>query len=539
MRVSTKLTLAFGAAISIGLVVGAIGYTGVRQADESLDSLYSSNFLPVTALSDLSIRAQSHAGEMYRHIIAPDQAAMDRLVSDMREDEKAVATQLETFRGSDMSSEERSTFTKLENDWKRYLEVVNKAIPLSESGQDKEAADLLNSEGLRTFEEMKAEITKLIDLNKGQAKEAYNSADVAVRSSITWSVVVLVLATAILTGIGFAIRRSLLNQLGSEPDNLVEVTRRIAQGDLSSPIRAEFGGADSVMASTREMQEQLRNMFGEISKGARQLAAGAQDMRALADESAHRATAQNDAAATIAAAVEELTVSVSHINDNTHQAQKQAVDARKMAEDGNAIIRQSLDEVGRIEASVTETSNVIANLEQESANISAIVKVIREIADQTNLLALNAAIEAARAGEQGRGFAVVADEVRKLAERTGHSTQEISQLIDRIQQGTHRAAESMAGGMKRVQSGVDLSSRAGGAIAGISSSVAKASDQVSDISSALSEQTAASTDIARNIEVIAGMSQENSVSAGKVTDASVQMSALAEVLLKEVSRFRI
>ena len=539
MRVSTKLSAAFGAAISIGLVVGLIGYNGIQGADESIDGLYHSNFLPVTALSDLSIRAQSHAGNMYRHVIAPDKSAMDRLVADMREDEKAVASQLDTFRASDMSSEERAAFGNLEKDWRLYLDVVNKAIPLSESGQDKEAADLLNGEGARTFNEMKAEIGKLIELNKTQAKDSYEASDVAVTSATRWSVIVLVLAAVSLAGIGFSIRRNLLNQLGCEPDELVAATRRIAQGDLATLVRSDQGGADSVMASIREMQEQLRSMFSEISRGARQLSVAATDLRSLAVESANRAGAQNDAASTIAAAVEELTVSVSHINDNTHQAQKQAVEARKLAEDGNTIIRQSLDEVGRIEASVSETSNVIASLEQESANISAIVKVIREIADQTNLLALNAAIEAARAGEQGRGFAVVADEVRKLAERTGHSTQEISQLIDRIQQGTHRAAESMAGGMKRVQSGVSLSSRAGEAIAGISGSVAKASDQVSDISSALSEQTAASTDIARNVEVIAGMSQENSVSAGKVTEASTQMSALSETLLKEIARFRV
>ena len=539
MRVSTKLSAAFGAAISIGLVVGLIGYNGIQGADESIDGLYHSNFLPVTALSDLSIRAQSHAGNMYRHVIAPDKSAMDRLVADMRGDEKAVASQLDTFRASDMSSEERAAFGNLEKDWRLYLDVVNKAIPLSESGQDKEAADLLNGEGARTFNEMKAEIGKLIELNKTQAKDSYEASDVAVTSATRWSVIVLVLAAVSLAGIGFSIRRNLLNQLGCEPDELVAATRRIAQGDLATLVRSDQGGADSVMASIREMQEQLRSMFSEISRGARQLSVAATDLRSLAVESANRAGAQNDAASTIAAAVEELTVSVSHINDNTHQAQKQAVEARKLAEDGNTIIRQSLDEVGRIEASVSETSNVIASLEQESANISAIVKVIREIADQTNLLALNAAIEAARAGEQGRGFAVVADEVRKLAERTGHSTQEISQLIDRIQQGTHRAAESMAGGMKRVQSGVSLSSRAGEAIAGISGSVAKASDQVSDISSALSEQTAASTDIARNVEVIAGMSQENSVSAGKVTEASTQMSALSETLLKEIARFRV
>ena len=538
MQVSTKLTLSFGAAILIGLVVGGIGYSGSRQSDDALDSLYSSNFLPVTALSDMSIMSQSHHADIFRHVIAPDKAAMDVIVTDMRRDEKEVTAKLDVFRASDMSADEKRTFELVEKSWNDYLAVVNKAIPMSETGQDKEAADLLNSDGDKAFHAMESAIGKLVETNKAQAKEAYDASDVAVQRATTLSVIVLVLAAGGLAGIGYGIRRSLLNQLGAEPDRLVEATRRIAQGDLSQPIRPDFGDKTSVMASTRDMQEQLRRMFAEISKGAGQLSSGANEMLALADVSASRAQAQNDAAASIAAAVEELTVSVSHINDNTQHAQRQASEARQLAENGNAIIGQSLSEVQRIEASVSETATVIANLEKESANISAIVNVIREIADQTNLLALNAAIEAARAGEQGRGFAVVADEVRKLAERTGHSTKEISQLIQNIQQGTHRAAESMASGMERVQSGVTLSTRAGEAIAGISGSVAKASEQVSDISSALSEQTSASSDIARNIEVIAGMSQENSESAQKVTQASQQMSSLAETLLKEVSHFR-
>lgn len=538
MRVSTKITLSFGAAILIGLVVGGIGYSGSRQSDDALDSLYSSNFLPVTALSDMSITSQSHHADIFRHVIAPDKVAMDAIVADMRRDEKDVAVKLDIFRASDMSTDEKRTFELVEKAWNDYLTVVNKAIPMSETGQDKEAADLLNSDGDKAFHAMESAIGKLVETNKLQAKEAYDASDVAVQWATTLSVIVLVLSAAGLAGIGYGIRRSLLNQLGAEPDRLVEATRLIAQGDLSLPIHPDFGDKTSVMASTRDMQEQLRRMFAEISKGAGQLSSGANEMLSLADESASRAQAQNDAAASIAAAVEELTVSVSHINDNTQHAQRQASEASQLAKDGNAIIEQSLSEVQRIEASVSETATVIANLEKESANISAIVNVIREIADQTNLLALNAAIEAARAGEQGRGFAVVADEVRKLAERTGHSTKEISQLIQNIQHGTHSAAESMASGMARVQSGVTLSTRAGEAIAGISGSVSKASDQVSDISAALSEQTSASSDIARNIEVIAGMSQENSESARRVTQASQQMSSLAGILLKEVAHFR-
>ena len=526
-------------AILIGLIIGIVGYLGVRNADDALDSLYTSNFIPVTALSDMSIRAQSHHADIYRHVIAPDKGVMDSIVRDMREDDAHVAKQLDVFRQSDMSSEEKAAFSNLEKAWRDYLAVVARAIPLSESGQDDKANELINSEGERSFHALESALGHIVDLNKAQAGEAYNAGDKAVARFTMVSLTILVLGVVGLTAIGVAIFKNLLGQLGSEPVDLVRITRQIAQGDLTENIRLVPGDRESVLASMEQMQIQLRQVLGGIRQGASDLSTGANDLLRLSDESSRRAEAQNDSAARIAAAVEELTVSVSHISDNAQAAQQQALDATRMADDGTAIIQQSLAEVQRIESSVSETSEVIATLEKESASISAIVQVIREIADQTNLLALNAAIEAARAGEQGRGFAVVADEVRKLAERTGLSTQEISQLIQRIQEGTHRAAESMGHGLERVREGVNLSTRAGTAIEGIQGSDSLASHQVSDISSTMTEQTSASSDIARSVEVIASMSQENSVATGQVADSSRRMSTLAQSLQQEIGKFRI
>jgi len=184
-------------------------------------------------------------------------------------------------------------------------------------------------------------------------------------------------------------------------------------------------------------------------------------------------------------------------------------------------------------------SNIIQSLEQQSNEISAIVNVIKEIADQTNLLALNAAIEAARAGEQGRGFAVVADEVRKLAERTSKSTQEIGTMIDKIQNGTREAVTNIESGVTTGISGVALANKAGESITQIKAEAANLAQVVSDISDALKEQSIASNDVAKNVEKIAQMTEENNTAALQSANSANYLEKLASSLHVSISHFKI
>ena len=195
--------------------------------------------------------------------------------------------------------------------------------------------------------------------------------------------------------------------------------------------------------------------------------------------------------------------------------------------------------MSNIAQTVSQSSDVIAALEQKSAEISAIVSVIRDIAGQTNLLALNAAIEAARAGEQGRGFAVVADEVRKLSERTGESTREIAGMIASIQSGTRSAVASMETGVRQVGQGVTLANRAGQSITGIKISAAGVVHAVSEISLALKEQSAASNEVAINVARITEMSEENSEATRQTAEATQRLAVLAGSLELAVGHFSV
>ena len=241
----------------------------------------------------------------------------------------------------------------------------------------------------------------------------------------------------------------------------------------------------------------------------------------------------------MAAAVEEMTVSIGQVSENAHEARALSRRSGELSEQGAGVIQNAAAEMSQISDSVKESSQIIAALEQQSGEISAIVNVIKEIADQTNLLALNAAIEAARAGEQGRGFAVVADEVRKLAERTSKSTQEIAGMIEKIQGGTHSAFASMEGGVARVSNGVTLANEAAGSITQIKTEAARVVQVVGDISNSLKEQSVASNDIAKNVEKIAQMSEENSAAVQETAKAAQHLEQLATSMQNTIGRFKV
>jgi methyl-accepting chemotaxis protein len=241
----------------------------------------------------------------------------------------------------------------------------------------------------------------------------------------------------------------------------------------------------------------------------------------------------------MAAAVEEMTVSINHVSDSAREAVEISRNSGKLSTEGGEITHKAAAEMSQIAETVRNTAQAIEELGQQSNQISSIVQVIKDVADQTNLLALNAAIEAARAGEQGRGFAVVADEVRKLAERTTKATEEITQMIASMQHSAHAAVATMETAVDQVGGGVTLANQAGSAIIQIKNGAEHVVDVVNDISSALAEQSSASNDIASQVEKVAQMTEENSAAAAETASAANTLHDLAGTMQTAVSRFRI
>jgi methyl-accepting chemotaxis protein len=376
----------------------------------------------------------------------------------------------------------------------------------------------------------------LMDLQAREAQTTYVNEQKALETETIIFVLLIVLGMAGAGGFAMVLIRSITTPINAS----VAVAEAIANGDLTRPV--PVGGKDEagrLLSAFARMQDGLRSMVSNSQQSARELARAAEDLTAAARQSADASEAQSAAASGMAASVEEMSVSIDQVRDHARDARGVASSAGDASQAGGQVIHSSAEEMRLVAAAVNEAAGTIRELENYSNEISAIINVIREVADQTNLLALNAAIEAARAGEQGRGFAVVADEVRKLAERTSESTHTIANVIDKVQAGARRAALEMEGGVARVNEGVSLAHQAGDSITGIQDGAGRVVAAVADIGSALDEQATAAQEIARGVERIASMSEENSASVRQTSAAAERLHDLASQLDRSVARFRV
>jgi methyl-accepting chemotaxis protein len=335
------------------------------------------------------------------------------------------------------------------------------------------------------------------------------------------------------------VSRNLIKTLGGDPQYASQITRRIAAGDLTAEVNCPAGDTTSVLAGMKEMQQTLRKMIEEIVRGAEQLSSASGELLHASEEVGMRSRQQSESASSMAAAVEEMTVGIGQVAENAREAHTISVHASDLSATGTRIIQSAASEMNKISEAVQSSSAIIEDLGRQSDQITSIVNTIKEIADQTNLLALNAAIEAARAGEQGRGFAVVADEVRKLAERTTLSTAEIAGMVGKIQNGTRSAVDSMQTGVEQAGKGVDLARQAGTSINEIREGSARVMDVVNSISDSIREQGTVSSEIARNIEQIAQMSEESANAVQHTTEAARHLQQLSTALHNSVSRFKL
>jgi methyl-accepting chemotaxis protein len=316
--------------------------------------------------------------------------------------------------------------------------------------------------------------------------------------------------------------------------------RNLAAGDLTTRLtthsRDELG---AVATSFNEMSDNLRQLIRQVTDATTQVTSASAELTAASGQVAVKSKAQSEAAASMAAAVEQMTVSIGQVADNGHEAERISKESGELSRQSTTVIQQSVEQMRHIADSVKQSASVIEALSAQSDEISAIIKTIKDIADQTNLLALNAAIEAARAGEQGRGFAVVADEVRKLAERTTASAQSVTDTIAQIQTNTQKAVASMEHGVGKVDAGVALGNEAGAAISRVQEGSERVLTVVNDIAAALKEQGAASTDIARNVEKIAQMSEDNGNLAQSAASSTQRLEELTMLLKTLVHKFRV
>ncbi len=343
-----------------------------------------------------------------------------------------------------------------------------------------------------------------------------------------------ILATLLALVIAWSLSRTVVGRLAQA----VTVARNIAAGQLDSPIPA--AGRDEVgqlLGAFGQMQEKLRAMIQGIKQGTDQLVAAAHTISANSQQLSAAAQEQSSAASSMAATVEELTVSINHVADNAGEAHDLSSQSGRLAQDGGQTIQASVDSMRSIAGTVQSSATRIGELGEHSERVSSIVSVIKGIADQTNLLALNAAIEAARAGEQGRGFAVVADEVRSLASRTRESTEQIHQIIANLQANAERAVATASRGEETSRQSERHSAAVRESLEGISESVSLITAMSQQMATAVEEQSHVSEDINRQISRIADLSDNSSAQARRGSELSRELEGMADYLHDLTARF--
>ncbi|MDK9724541.1 MAG: methyl-accepting chemotaxis protein [Sterolibacteriaceae bacterium MAG5] len=547
LKVGPRLALLV-AIFSVFLVaIGLLGLTGTAHTLTGLKTVYEDRTVPGVLLGRIHrlmnanfseiLRAFQHnpAIEISKLHDHPVQEHLKRMENNL----KAIDETWAIYMATRHTDEEKQLAASYEAKYRAYIAELVRPTMEALAGGDYSLDT--TSRFLKGNRAKGGEVDKLaeqlIDLQAKVAKSEYERSLAEYERNRILSIAAIVLGLLLGGGMAWWIIHSVTEPLGAIRDAVARVQ---SSGDftLTIPHRGNDEAGETAQAFN-DLLASLRTTMGQLLQTVGDVDRAVSDMAENARQSAGASADTSEAAASMAASVEEMTVSISHVADNTRDAIGIAGKAGELSNDGGVIIEKAVAEITQIAGTVRQVSEQIAALGQHSERITGVVQVIKDVADQTNLLALNAAIEAARAGEAGRGFAVVADEVRKLAERTTGATGEIAAMIAEVQASSRSAVSAMEQAVSQVDSGVSLASQAGSAIVEIRSSTADVVRVVSDISSAIAEQGSASQSIAAQVERVAQAAEENSASAQHSADAAANMEIHTRAMREAAGRFRI
>ncbi len=537
LSIGKKIAVVFAVIAAVNVIFGIFLSSELRGVRDRVlnftDSTLPSVLSVETLLYDVSYVRRAQFALLMVNDSADRQARRSRIQQNIQKVDNAFHAYEATV-GAD---HERQVFNQAKQQWLSYQRSVNEFDQLLVQGQQDQAKEQLFASNA-AFGSLEQAVNALIDVNLGFVKENRSSLLGSVSMVISFAMVSIGSLLLFMIAMTWFLTRQICLPLQA----VVAQANAIAAGDLTHQLERQHIGRDELGALAKaslKMQDNLRGLIEEVVAAVTQLGAAIEEVSAVSEQSAKGIQSQQQEISLVATAMTQMKATVADVAGNTESASESASSANALARSGNQDVQRSLVAITRVAEEIEQAGTLVAELERESAQINVVVDVIRGIADQTNLLALNAAIEAARAGEQGRGFAVVADEVRTLAGRTQASTGEIVAIIETLQSRANQAKEVTGLSCDMIRQCVTQSEQTGTGIQQIEEAVAQIADMAIQIASACGEQDAVSDELGRNVERINESANEVAQGADHTARACLELSQLAVGLRQTIGRFRL
>ncbi|AAY37673.1 Histidine kinase, HAMP region:Bacterial chemotaxis sensory transducer [Pseudomonas syringae pv. syringae B728a] len=531
-----KLMAAFIVCAMITLAVGGLGMLGINRLSDALELTFSNNLVSVANTNETMTALTTHNRGLYRLLDAKDKATAEKMRQSINGELERAQKVYAIYRATPLEDDERAAGDQYDALMPAYMSASQNIFDLQQAGKLEDARNRLNALAEGEFNKARGYLQIMIDSNKRQIKEGAEAADRLQSTSVFMLTAGIVIAFVVAIMLGILITRMITRPLRSA----IEVAQRIASGDLTQSVSSTRGDeAGHLLNAIGTMQGNLKRTIQEISSASDQLASAAEELGAVTEESTRGLTRQNDEIQQAATAVNEMTAAVEEVARNAVSTSEESKSLATDAANGRGQVDNTVKGIGTMVSEITESTGSVTTLAGHVRDISKVLEVIRSIAEQTNLLALNAAIEAARAGEQGRGFAVVADEVRALAHRTQASTVEIEGMIGTVQSGADGAVAAMSKSLATATNTQELAQRAGSALEKITSGVGMINERNMVIASASEEQAQVAREVDRNLVNIQELSAQSAAGANQTSASSQELSRLATSFNTMVAQFKL
>ncbi|MEJ1227152.1 methyl-accepting chemotaxis protein [Pseudomonas sp. CCNWLW56] len=536
MNIAPRAFLGFALIGALMLALGVFALTQMSKIRASSENIAHNSVPSIQALNEFTQLTLRLRVLSYRLLTNREPDIQQKTFELFEQRNQQIRDAQSAYEKLISATEERAAYDQYVQLLGQYRQLEERMKTLSRNNQVDELRALLNTELQNNSEAINAVLGRLLEINNQQADDFNQGAAQQYSTAFNWVVTLLVVATGLTLLFAWLLTNSITRPIA----NTLDAAEEIAKGNLTRPIVVDGSDeAGRLLRAMSTMQEKLRDTLQRISGSATQLASAAEELNSVTDESARGLTQQNDEIEQAATAVNEMTSAVEEVARNAVSTSEASKNATTSAGDGRDLVQETVGAIERMSADVQSTATLIGNLADESRDIGKVLDVIRGLADQTNLLALNAAIEAARAGEAGRGFAVVADEVRALAHRTQQSTSEIERMIGSIQNGTEQAVDSMRNSTERAESTLNIARGAGMSLDTINAAILEINERNLVIASAAEEQAQVAREVDRNLVNIRDLSVQSATGANQTSAASAELSRLAVDLNSMVGRFSL